>query len=74
MLDANTTLLQLGMSGNEIKDEELRYKCRSRKPAKLIPTFAAKGPRTEGELAEVLKELKPTGAGVPDSAKIPVTN
>jgi len=46
MLEENKTLKNLAISGNEIKDAELRKKCRSRK-AKL-DAFYAVGPSIEG--------------------------
>jgi len=49
MLDVNTTLEQLSVSGNEMKDYDLRQKCRARVPKnkKKLAGFHAAGPRME---------------------------
>jgi len=46
MLDVNKTLENLSISGNEIKDYDLRKKCRSRKAK--VDAFYAVGPSVEG--------------------------
>jgi hypothetical protein len=46
MLETNKTLLNLSISGNEIKDYDLRKACRARKAK--VDAFFAVGPSVEG--------------------------